>query len=115
MGHFKSRKEREAELAVRAKEFTNVYVKNFGDDVDDDTLRDIFRTYGQSVMCRPLASPRPRLDTGLFLWRLGNTTSARVMMDEHGSCRGFGFVSFARHEDAQKVKQNGRHRSQTLH
>uniref|UniRef100_A0A3Q2XEJ4 Polyadenylate-binding protein n=1 Tax=Hippocampus comes TaxID=109280 RepID=A0A3Q2XEJ4_HIPCM len=85
VGHFKSRKEREAELAVRAKEFTNVYVKNFGDDVDDDTLRDIFRTYG-------------------------NTTSARVMMDEHGSCRGFGFVSFARHEDAQKAvdEMNGK-------
>ncbi|XP_049607398.1 polyadenylate-binding protein 1-like isoform X2 [Syngnathus scovelli] len=85
VGHFKSRKEREPELAVRAKEFTNVYVKNFGDDVDDNMLRDIFRTYG-------------------------NTTSVRVMMDEHGSCRGFGFVSFARHEDAQKAvdEMNGK-------
>ncbi|XP_077599386.1 polyadenylate-binding protein 1-like isoform X1 [Stigmatopora nigra] len=85
VGHFKSRKEREAELAVRAKEFTNVYVKNFGQDVDDNTLRDIFSTFG-------------------------NTTSVRVMTDEHGSCRGFGFVGFARHEDAQKAvdQMNGK-------
>ncbi|XP_061122742.1 polyadenylate-binding protein 1-like [Syngnathus typhle] len=85
VGHFKSRKERETMLAVRAKEFTNVYVKNFGNDVDDNMLRDIFRTYG-------------------------NTTSVRVMMDEYGSCRGFGFVSFARHEDAQKAvdEMNGK-------
>nr|XP_061808757.1 polyadenylate-binding protein 1-like [Nerophis lumbriciformis] len=85
VGHFKSRKEREAELAVRAKEFTNVYVKNFGEDVDDNMLREIFRTFG-------------------------NTTSVRVMMDEDGSCRGFGFVSFARHEDAQKAvdEMNGK-------
>ncbi|XP_077362195.1 polyadenylate-binding protein 1A-like isoform X2 [Festucalex cinctus] len=85
VGHFKSRKDREAELAVRAKEFTNVYVKNFGDEVDDNMLRDMFSTYG-------------------------NTTSVRVMMDDHGSCRGFGFVSFARHEDAQKAvdEMNGK-------
>ncbi|XP_051926112.1 polyadenylate-binding protein 1-like [Hippocampus zosterae] len=85
VGHFKSRKERQAELAVRAKEFTNVYVKNFGDGVDDQALRDVFGTYG-------------------------TTTSARVMTDERGSCRGFGFVSFARHEDAQKAvdEMNGK-------
>ncbi|XP_061521507.1 polyadenylate-binding protein 1A-like isoform X1 [Phycodurus eques] len=85
VGHFKSRKEREAELAVQAKEFTNVYVKNFGVDVDDNTLREIFKTFG-------------------------STTSVRVIMDERGSCRGFGFVSFARHEDAQKAvdEMNGK-------
>ena len=30
VGRFKSRKEREAELGAKAKEFTNVYIKNFG-------------------------------------------------------------------------------------
>lgn len=30
--------------------------------------------------------------------------SIRVMTDDNGKSRGFGFVSFERHEDAQKVK-----------
>lgn len=48
MGRFKSRKEREAELGARAKEFTNVYIKNFGEDMDDEKLRELFSKYGQS-------------------------------------------------------------------
>lgn len=55
MGRFKSRKEREAELGARAKEFTNVYVKNFGDDMDDEKLRDMFNKYGESVLIPPRA------------------------------------------------------------
>lgn len=49
VGRFKSRKEREAELGARAKEFTNVYVKNFGEDMDEEKLRDVFSKFGQSV------------------------------------------------------------------
>lgn len=30
--------------------------------------------------------------------------SIRVMTDDSGKSRGFGFVSFERHEDAQKVR-----------
>lgn len=55
MGRFKSRKEREAELGARAKEFTNVYVKNFGDDMDDEKLREMFNKYGESVLIPPEA------------------------------------------------------------
>lgn len=47
VGRFKSRKEREAELGAKAKEFTNVYIKNFGDDMDDDRLKEIFDKYGK--------------------------------------------------------------------
>lgn len=47
VGHFKSRKEREAEFGARAMEFTNVYIKNFGDDMDDDRLREIFSKFGE--------------------------------------------------------------------
>uniref|UniRef100_A0A3Q3A385 Polyadenylate-binding protein n=1 Tax=Kryptolebias marmoratus TaxID=37003 RepID=A0A3Q3A385_KRYMA len=85
VGRFKSRKEREAELGARAKEFTNVYIKNFGDDMDDEKLRELFSKYG-------------------------NALSIRVMMDENGKSRGFGFVSFERHEDAQKAvdEMNGK-------
>lgn len=49
MGRFKSRKEREAELGARAKEFTNVYIKNFGDDMDEEKLRELFSKYGKLV------------------------------------------------------------------
>uniref|UniRef100_A0A8C2YXA8 Polyadenylate-binding protein n=1 Tax=Cyclopterus lumpus TaxID=8103 RepID=A0A8C2YXA8_CYCLU len=78
VGRFKSRKEREAELGARAKEFTNVYVKNFGEDMDEEKLRDVFSKFG-------------------------NAMSIRVMSDDGGKSRGFGFVSFERHEDAQKA------------
>ncbi|XP_034016175.1 polyadenylate-binding protein 1A-like isoform X2 [Thalassophryne amazonica] len=82
VGRFKSRKEREAELGARAKEFTNVYIKNFGDDMDDEKLRELF----------------------------GNAMSIRVMTDDNGKSRGFGFVSFEKHEDAQKAvdEMNGK-------
>lgn len=76
VGRFKSRKEREAELGARAKEFTNVYIKNFGEDMDDERLKEMFGKYALSV---------------------------KVMTDESGKSKGFGFVSFERHEDAQKA------------
>ncbi|XP_062394532.1 polyadenylate-binding protein 1A-like isoform X2 [Sardina pilchardus] len=82
VGRFKSRKEREAELGARAKEFTNVYIKNFGEDMDDEKLREIF----------------------------GPALSIRVMTDESGRSKGFGFVSYERHEDAQRAvdEMNGK-------
>lgn len=46
VGHFKSRKDREAEFGAKAMEFTNVYVKNFGEDVDDEKLKEVFSEYG---------------------------------------------------------------------
>ncbi|XP_061425625.1 polyadenylate-binding protein 1-like isoform X3 [Lethenteron reissneri] len=82
VGRFKSRKEREQEMGARAKEFTNVYIKNFGDDMDEDKLREFF----------------------------GKALSVCVMSDECGKSRGFGFVSFERHEDAQRAvnEMNGK-------
>uniref|UniRef100_A0AAX7V408 Polyadenylate-binding protein n=1 Tax=Astatotilapia calliptera TaxID=8154 RepID=A0AAX7V408_ASTCA len=85
VGRFKSRKEREAELGARAREFTNVYIKNFGEDMDDEKLKELFSKYGPAL-------------------------SIRVMTDESGKSKGFGFVSFERHEDAQKAvdEMNGK-------
>uniref|UniRef100_A0A8B9GV86 Polyadenylate-binding protein n=1 Tax=Astyanax mexicanus TaxID=7994 RepID=A0A8B9GV86_ASTMX len=85
VGHFKSRKEREAEFGAKAMEFTNVYIKNFGEDFDNEKLRNIFSEYGK-------------------------TLSVRVMTDEKGRSRGFGFVNFENHEDAQKAvaEMNGK-------
>lgn len=51
VGRFKSRKEREAELGAKAKEFTNVYIKNFGDDMDDERLKELFDKYGKIIRC----------------------------------------------------------------
>ncbi|KAM9475349.1 polyadenylate-binding protein 1-like isoform 1-T1 [Clarias gariepinus] len=85
VGHFKSRKEREAEFGAKAMEFTNVYIKNFGDDFDNEKLRSIFSVFGK-------------------------TLSVRVMTDEKGRSRGFGFVNYENHEDAQKAvaEMNGK-------
>jgi len=34
-------------LGAKAKEFTNVYIKNFGDDMDDERLKELFSKYGK--------------------------------------------------------------------
>jgi len=38
-----------------------------------------------------------------YILLLGPALSVKVMTDESGKSKGFGFVSFERHEDAQKV------------
>ncbi|KAK1893864.1 Polyadenylate-binding protein 4 [Dissostichus eleginoides] len=81
VGRFKSRKEREAELGAKAKEFTNVYIKNFGDEMNDERLKELFEKYGTIL-------------------------SVKVMTDPTGKCRGFGFVSFEQHEDANKAVED---------
>lgn len=43
---FKSRKDREVEFRDKLIEFINVYIKNFGDDVDDEKFREVFSKYG---------------------------------------------------------------------
>uniref|UniRef100_A0A4W5M2I1 Poly(A) binding protein cytoplasmic 3 n=1 Tax=Hucho hucho TaxID=62062 RepID=A0A4W5M2I1_9TELE len=73
---FISCKQREAEFGSRAKEFTCVYIKNFGINMDDDKL------------------------TILFFSAPGS-----VMVDHSMKSRGFGFLSFKRQEDAQAVDQ----------
>ncbi|ROT83574.1 putative polyadenylate-binding protein 1-like isoform 2 [Penaeus vannamei] len=78
VGKFIPRAEREKELGEKAKRFTNVYVKNFGDDLDDDKLYEIFSQFGK-------------------------ITSHRVMTNEDGKSKGFGFVAFEEPEAAEKA------------
>jgi polyadenylate-binding protein len=78
VGRFMTRRERIDMMGDRAKKFTNVYVKNFGEALDEDKLRDLFTTCGPIVSCK-------------------------VMTDDSGKSRGFGFVSFEEHEAAQKA------------
>jgi RNA recognition motif-containing protein len=49
--------------------------------------------------CRPL----PRLPAKPVWSFLGNMQSVKVMRDSNGQSRGFGFVNFEKHEEAQKV------------
>ena len=44
---FVPRKEREKELGEKAKKFTNVYVKNFGEELGDEKLKEIFSKFGK--------------------------------------------------------------------
>ncbi|XP_059379874.1 embryonic polyadenylate-binding protein B-like isoform X2 [Carassius carassius] len=85
VGHFKSRKEREAEFGAKAMEFTNVYIKNFSEDIDREKLKSIFSEFGK-------------------------TLSVCVMTDESGCSRGFGFVNFENHKDARRAvtEMNGK-------
>lgn len=79
VGRFIPRKEREKELGEKAKLFTNVYVKNFGDELTDESLKEMFEKYG-------------------------TITSHRVMIKENKS-RGFGFVAFENPESAEMAVQ----------
>ncbi|KAM5135690.1 embryonic polyadenylate-binding protein isoform 2-T3 [Mantella aurantiaca] len=85
VGQFKSRKEREMEYGSKLMEFTNVYIKNFGEDMTDEKLKELFSAFG-------------------------NTLSVKVMVDDSGRSRGFGFVNFGNHEEAQKAvtEMNGK-------
>lgn len=106
MGRFKSRKEREAELGAKAKEFTNVYIKNFGDDMDDERLKELFDKYGKAVLDEwVLFQVLLQFSLVGFLISAGKTLSVKVMTDPTGKSRGFGFVSYEKHEDANKVLQ----------
>ena len=57
MGRFKSRKEREAELGAKAKEFTDVYIKNFGEKVDDENLKELFSQFGKTLSVMVMRDP----------------------------------------------------------
>lgn len=63
----------------------NLYVKNLSDDIDDERLRSEFTPYG-------------------------TITSSKVMRDDKGNSRGFGFVCFTQPEEATRAvtELNGR-------
>ncbi|KAG1065620.1 hypothetical protein G6F42_026797 [Rhizopus arrhizus] len=78
VGRHVPKKERQAKIEQYRAKFTNVYVKNLDESVKDDKLSEMFGKYG------PI-------------------TSAIVQVDEEGNSKGFGFVNFENHEDAQKA------------
>ncbi|XP_041361083.1 polyadenylate-binding protein 4-like [Gigantopelta aegis] len=81
VGKFIPRKERIALMGDKMKRFNNVYIKNFGDDLSDERLREIFEPYGKII-------------------------SAKVMFDDVGKSKGFGFVSFDDTEAAERAVES---------
>ena len=73
-----SRRERLEKLGNQPKKFTNVYVKNFGEDMDEDRFKDLADKFGKVL-------------------------SLKVVTSDTGRARGFGFVSYETPEEAQQV------------
>lgn len=95
VGRAQKRSERDEELRrqfeafklERMSKFTgvNLYVKNLGEGIDDERLKTEFAAYG-------------------------TITSCKVMSDDKGNSRGFGFVCFSSPEESQRAmtEMNGR-------
>lgn len=91
VGVFVPRKEREKQQRADPK-WTNIYVKPLPKNIDDEGLKKMFSKYGA-------------------------VTSAAIMIDDKKESKGFGFVNFARHEEAEKAIEdlNGKdYEGQTL-
>lgn len=81
VGRFMSRRERMEKYGTTTQRFTNIYVKNFPDDIDtDDKLAGMFEAFGKIVSCK-------------------------LMTDMDGKSRGFGFCSFENAADAERVRR----------
>jgi polyadenylate-binding protein len=86
VGHFIPRKDRQVD-----RTYTNDYCKNFGDQLDEHALEEMFSKFG-------------------------TVTSTKVVVDGKGKSRGFGFVAFEIPESAEsavkelngKVLDNGK-------
>ncbi|VDK24903.1 unnamed protein product [Anisakis simplex] len=78
VGKFQPRAARMREMGETARRFTNVFIKNFADELDKEKLEKLFAKFGK-------------------------ITSCAVMSDGEGKSKGFGFVAFENPEDAEKV------------
>ncbi|KAI0065388.1 polyadenylate binding protein [Artomyces pyxidatus] len=73
--------ERQSKLDEMRSQFTNLYVKNLDTEVTQDQFVDMFAQFG-------------------------TVTSAVVQVDEEGRSKGFGFVNYETHEQAQLAVEN---------
>jgi len=85
VGRFKSRNERIREYGDRAKQFTNVFIKNMPNEWDESKIKEIAAEYGPTLSI--------------------SVQDCSQMQDENGASKKFGFVSFENHEDAEKCVQ----------
>jgi polyadenylate-binding protein len=79
VGRFMSRIQR-AECGGPRK-FTNIFIKNFGDQLEEEKLRELFSQYGKIL-------------------------SFKIEKDENDHPKGFGFCSFENPEEAEQAVQN---------
>jgi len=73
-----SRKERQSKLDEMKAQFTNLYVKNIDPELSQEDFEKLFTQFG-------------------------SVTSALLSIDEEGKSRGFGFVNYENHEEAQNA------------
>lgn len=78
VGHHISRKERQSKLDEMKAQFTNLYVKNLDPETSQEEFEKMFSDFGP-------------------------VTSALISIDEEGKSKGFGFVNYENHEDAQRA------------
>ncbi|KAL4067957.1 polyadenylate binding protein [Scleroderma citrinum] len=81
VGHHISRKERQSKMEEMKAQFTNVYVKNIDTSVTSEEFEELFNRHGK-------------------------VTSAVIQIDENGNSKGFGFVNYESHDDAQRAVDN---------
>lgn len=82
VGEFVSRKDR---LATQEPRWTNIFVKNLGKEMTEDKFRSMFSGFG-------------------------SITSLYLAKDDSGKSKGFGFINFEKHEQAQRaVEEMNRH------
>lgn len=79
VGRFVPRNQRSDSIGTR--KFTNIFIKNFGDQMDEEKLNELFSKYGK-------------------------ITSFKVVNDENGQSKGFGFCSYENPEEAEAAVQN---------
>jgi len=75
------RKERQSKLDEMKAQFTNLYIKNLDTEVTQEEFEELFNRYG-------------------------SVTSAIVQVDDEGRSKGFGFVNYESHEEAQAAVDN---------
>ncbi|VDM44353.1 unnamed protein product [Toxocara canis] len=78
VGKFQPRAARMREVSQAVHHVTNVFIKNFADELDEEKLRKLFSKFGKIASCA-------------------------VMADVDGRSKGFGFVAFDNPEDAEKA------------
>jgi len=79
VGRFMSRTQRTDFGGPR--KFTNIFIKNFGDQLDEERLRELFSQHGKIL-------------------------SIKIENDENGQPKGFGFCSFENPEEAEQAVQS---------